>query len=245
MSNSPLSITMWFLCSCLNICICNWDGVITYLPFTAMWSKMANSWLMSQYFCVSCAASSFLCGQPFTVIAYSSSRFTSLVVASCRAHVDVYTWKCTAVSITLTLCLGLVSLHLCSFYGCVMITNLQWIAQGLACVVCVPCTDGYIELLFFHQWFGPFIYLLVQSVPFSRSIDCCQAPEWLVYFYSLWWEHTQVVYFTQEWLQFSFCFAGGIFVNALTFARSELIPFLEIRGGGFVSTHTNCIWLCL
>ena len=57
-------------------------------------------------------------------------------------------------------------LYLCSIHGCVMITNLQWIALGLACVVCIPCIGACVELYvadivicchifthYNHQWF--------------------------------------------------------------------------------------------
>ena len=39
-------------CSWLNICICNWEGIILCLPFMATSSIMANPCLMGQYFCM-------------------------------------------------------------------------------------------------------------------------------------------------------------------------------------------------
>ena len=39
------STPIWLLCSCLSICICSWDGIITHLPFMAknlLWP--AHAW---------------------------------------------------------------------------------------------------------------------------------------------------------------------------------------------------------
>ena len=59
------------------------------------------------------------------VYALSSCRFASLAVASCIFHMDVHTARSTVVLIVLTLCIGLISVHLCCLHGCGMVTNLQ------------------------------------------------------------------------------------------------------------------------
>ena len=81
---------------CLNIYICNWDGIIICLSFTAMPSIMAKSCLMGQYLCMSCTMSSFLCGQPFIIYPLSFCRCVSLI-ASCMSCINVQTGRSTAV----------------------------------------------------------------------------------------------------------------------------------------------------
>ena len=64
-------IPRWFLCNWLNICICNWEGIIIHLPFMAMPSIMANACLMGQYFCISCPTSSFCVANPVWYISWT------------------------------------------------------------------------------------------------------------------------------------------------------------------------------
>ena len=92
------SIPMWLLCSCFNICICNWDSIITHFPFMATPSIKANSCLIGQYFCMPCATSSFSCSQSFMIYDWSSYKCTSLVIASSISCIDVQTGRSTAVS---------------------------------------------------------------------------------------------------------------------------------------------------
>ena len=96
-SNLVFSTAMWLLCSCLNICICNWDGIITHFNLLSI---IANSCLMGLYLCMSCTTS-FFSSQPCMICDFSSCSFTSLTVASCISHIDVSIERSTAVSIML------------------------------------------------------------------------------------------------------------------------------------------------
>ena len=117
-SNLAYSISMWLMCSWLNIYISNWDCIITHLPFTTMPSIMVNSCLMGQYLCMTCITSSFLCVQPLMIYTFSSYRWTFLAFVSCILQPGVHTCRSTAVLIPLTfmlspcISLSLISSHL-------------------------------------------------------------------------------------------------------------------------------------
>ena len=75
----------------------------------AMPSIMANSCLMGQYFCMSCATSYVLCGKPCMTYNSSSCVCASLAVASHISHIDVHTGRSTAVLIVL---MSMLRLHI-------------------------------------------------------------------------------------------------------------------------------------
>ena len=115
-SNLVFSIPMWFLCSCLNICICNWDGIVTHLPFTAILSTMANSCLTGQYFVCLVPNLHFCAASPLWYMP-CSCRCISLAVTSYTSNIDVQTGRSTDVTITLTLMLRPhISLYLFSLW---------------------------------------------------------------------------------------------------------------------------------
>ena len=145
-SNLVLSICMWLLCSCLNIYICNWDGVITHLPFMASACIVAISCLMGQYLCMSCVTSSYLCGYPCMIYAFSSCSCASHAIASCIFCIDVHKGRSTVVSFTLTFMLRpCISLSLFFLWLCCDRQSMMN-SLGLACIVSIPCTGVCIEL---------------------------------------------------------------------------------------------------
>ena len=106
---------------------------------------MANSCLMSQYFGISCATTSFCVAIHVWYMpwALAGMHLWLLLLIYC---IDIHTYRSRVVSIVFTFMLKLVFLCLCSHHGCPVLTNPQYIAWGLACIVCIPCNSVCIEL---------------------------------------------------------------------------------------------------
>ena len=107
-SNLIFSIPLWLLCSWLDICFCNWEGIVIHLPLTTTPSIMANSCLMGQCFCMSCATSSFLCRQPHMIVWYMPGALAGVHIwlLSLVYILWMYTGRPTAVMIVLTFMFG-------------------------------------------------------------------------------------------------------------------------------------------
>ena len=94
---------------------------------------------------VLCHVISFLFGQPCMIYALRSFRCASWAFGSCLSYMHMHTGISGVVLIVLTFMLW-PGIYLCSLCGCGEITNMQYTAWGLAYIVCIPCTDIYIEL---------------------------------------------------------------------------------------------------
>ena len=109
-------------------------------------SIMANSCLMDQYFCMSCAKSFPLCSQPYMIYTMRSCKCASWFVAFCMSCMDVHTGRFINVLIVLTFMLRLYISVFVFLNGCDGITSLQYIAQTLVYIVCVHCIGVCIKL---------------------------------------------------------------------------------------------------
>ena len=90
------SIHMWLLCSCF----CYSKGIIILLPFIAMPPIIANPPLTGQY-CPTLCSTSFLCGQPCMMYAFTFCRCVSSCVAVWIYSMDMQTGMFTEVLIAL------------------------------------------------------------------------------------------------------------------------------------------------
>ena len=143
--NLVFSIPTWLLCSCFNICIHNWDGIITLLPFIVTPSIMTNSCLMGQFFVCLVPHVLFCVANPLWYMPLALAS-VHLLLLHLVYLILIYTLAGPLLWLLHScLCLGLISLYLCPLC-CVMISNLQWIDLGLPCIVCVPCTGVCTQL---------------------------------------------------------------------------------------------------
>ena len=88
-SSFIFSMSMWFMCSCMNTCCFKLSGMIMCLPFSHTPSITASSSLYGQYGLMLVCSSSLVCAQPAIINVFSCWRWTSCIDAYCIYSIDM------------------------------------------------------------------------------------------------------------------------------------------------------------